>query len=372
MKSTSNLIILFLSLALVSFLYKRYESKLLREKEKDDYTSIQKYLLNGDDLAKSKKPILWIHVPYEYNARNWKSFGSRSSYDLNQDYLYLTVRSIVKHCDSDFTICIIDDETFKKLIPNWSIDMKTIANPALGNVRTLGLMKLLYIYGGLMCPISFVCMKNLSSLYLNGTSGEKMFVVEGINRNISSSTYDFAPDLKVIVGSPKECPKMRELCQHISEMISKDMTSDNMFSGKLSCWCRENISKKQIHLLDGKYVGVKNNDGDAITADELFSNNYITFSPDMYGIYIPGNEVLLRHKYSWFAKLNTKQVLQSNTIIGNYMLLSLTPEDDVLFDAQPMLNSDILSQFVGFWKVPLDAPVWSLKPNYLGDNVPKI
>ena len=146
MKSFTNLFILFFILIVLGVLYKRFEDKMSREESSDIHESIQKYLLDDDTLGKSKKPILWIHVPYEYNSRNWLSFGSRSSFDLNQPYLYLTVRSIIKNCDKSFTICIIDDTSFKKLIPGWNINMTSISDPILSNMRMLGMMKLLYIY----------------------------------------------------------------------------------------------------------------------------------------------------------------------------------------------------------------------------------
>jgi hypothetical protein len=158
----TNLFILFFILIVLGFLYRRFEDKRMREENKDNYQAIQKYLLDDVTLGKSKKPILWIHVPYEYNSRKWLSFGSRSSFDLNQPYLYLTVRSIIKHCENSFTICIIDDNAFSRLIPGWTIDMGRLSDPILSNIRTLGMMRLLYIYGGLFCPISFLCMNNLS------------------------------------------------------------------------------------------------------------------------------------------------------------------------------------------------------------------
>ena len=158
MKSFTNLFILFFVLIVLGFLYKRFEDKRLREEEGETYEAIKNYLLDDITLGKSKKPILWIHVPHAYNSRNWMSFGSRSSFDLNQPYLYLTVRSIIKQCEDSFTICIVDDFSFQKLIPNWNIDMTCIAEPILSNIRMLGLSKLLYIYGGLICPISFICL----------------------------------------------------------------------------------------------------------------------------------------------------------------------------------------------------------------------
>ena len=87
MKSFTNLFILFFILIVLGVLYKRFEDKRIKEEEGDTYESIQKYLLDGTTLGESKKPILWIHVPYEYNSRHWLSFGSRSSLELNQPYL---------------------------------------------------------------------------------------------------------------------------------------------------------------------------------------------------------------------------------------------------------------------------------------------
>ena len=79
-------IIFIIVLVLLMFLYRRFEDKRLREETQDNTETIQKFLLDDVTLAESKKPILWIHVPYEYNSRKWLSFGSRSSFELNQPY----------------------------------------------------------------------------------------------------------------------------------------------------------------------------------------------------------------------------------------------------------------------------------------------
>ena len=65
MNSITNLLILFFILIVLGILYKRFEDKRIKEEDGDIYESIQKYLLDDDTLGKSKKPILWIHVPYE-------------------------------------------------------------------------------------------------------------------------------------------------------------------------------------------------------------------------------------------------------------------------------------------------------------------
>ena len=144
-----NFVLLVVGALILLFLYRRMQIKDGRMREREDYKSIQQMLMEQrEDLAKSKKPLLWVHIPYEFNARDWQSFGSRGSFELNQPYLYLTMQSIINKCSGSFQICIIDDQSFEKLIPDWDINMKTISNPISSKMRALGISKLLYIYGG--------------------------------------------------------------------------------------------------------------------------------------------------------------------------------------------------------------------------------
>ena len=371
MKSFTNLIILFLILIVVGFLYRRFEDKRVTEEEGDKYEAIQKYLLDGVTLGKSKKPILWIHVPYEYNSRQWLSFGSRSSFNLNQPYLYLTVRSIIKHCDESFTICIIDDASFKRLIPGWNVNMTSISDPILSNMRMLGMMKLLHIYGGMFCPLSFVCLKDLHDLYLKGTRGEKMFVCETVDRNVSSTDIDFYPNLS-FCGAPKECETVRELCNFIQRTASHDYTADVKFLGDFDKWSKEGIVNGKINLIEGVEIGTKTIEEKQVIIDDLMSNHYLDLYQGTYGVLIPSDEILSRRKFEWFARLSPKQVLESDTIIGNYILLSQTDETGILEPLEPLTNRVIENKFVGFWRVPSSAPNYGLKPNFLGDNLQKI
>jgi len=361
----TNLFILFFILIVLGFLYRRYEDKLMREENKDNYEAIQKYLLDDVTLGKSKKPILWIHVPYEYNSRQWLSFGSRSSFDLNQPYLYLTVRSIIKHCDESFTVCIFDDNSFAKLVPGWNIDMTRLSDPILSNMRTLGIMKLLYIYGGMMCPISFLCMKDLMGIYTKGTRGNKMFVCETVDRNSTSVTRDFYSSIS-FCGAPKECETVAELCHYIQTVSSHDHTAESKFLGQYDRWCMKRIEEGQINLIEGVEIGTKTVDDRQIILDDLMSNHYLDLYKGTYGILIPSNELLNRLNFGWFVRMSPKQVLESDTIIGNYLLLSVGPED-----SQGILEPLEVKPkgWVGFWKTPLYPGLYSIKPNFLGDNL---
>lgn len=360
----TNLIILFLILLVLGFLYRRFEDKLMREENKNNYDAIQNYLLDDITLGKSKKPILWIHVPYEYNSRKWLSFSSRSSFELNQPYLYLTVQSIIKHCDESFTICIFDDNSFSKLLPEWNIDMTKLSDPILSNIRTLGQMKLLHTYGGLLCPLSFLCMKNLIEIYNKGTRGDKLFVCETVDRNATSVTRNFYSSIS-FCGAPKECPMVADLCNYIQTVTSHDYTAESVFLGQYDRWIMKRVEQKQINLIEGIEIGTKTIDDKQIILDDLMSNHYLDLYKGTSGILIPSNELLSRLNFGWFVRMSSKQVLESDTIIGNYLLLSVGSPGIL----EPL---EVKPDWVNFWKIPSGAPYYGLKPNFLGDNLNKL
>ena len=363
MKSIWNVVILIIILIVIGMLYRRFEEKRIREENKDNSNAIQNYLLDGETLGKSKKPILWIHVPYEYNSRNWLSFGSRSSFELNQPYLYLTVRSIITQCDKSFTICLIDDNSFEKLIPGWNINMGKISNPISDNMRQLGIMKLLYTYGGINCPISFLCMKDLIGLYKKGTRENKMFVCENNDRNITSTTFDFYPDLK-FCGAPKENQTVRELLDFMQRTMSHDFTAQSKFLGDFDRWVLKRIENHKINMISARDIGTKTMDDRPIKVEDLMSQKYLDIYPQTYGILIPADDILNRRQYEWFSRLSEKQVLECDNILANYILVTIGEGGGHILE--PL---KVKADWVNFWKVPSGAPVWGLKQNFLGDNL---
>ncbi len=362
-----NIIILFVIFIALMFLYRRLEDKRIREEDKEDYDNIQKYLLNDNDLDSSKKPILWIHIPYEYNSRNWLSFGSRSSLDLNQPYLYLTMKSIIDKCSESFRVCIIDDKSFDKLIPNWNINMSRFGNPVSCKIRTLAMTQLLQKYGGLVVPPSFLCFQDLITMYEKGTNGEKMFVCENLDKNVTSSAFDFYPSIN-FMGSPKHNPVLGELIDFIQRTISTDYTAESVFLGDFDRWIEARVRKGTINLIRGRDVGIKDMENNPVLLENLMSQDYIPFYDEMYGIWVPSEEILKRRHYEWFARLSPPQVLDGDTILSKYMVLANAPLQEGVRTIAPLTaNPD----WVSFWRVPSQAPVWGLKPDLLGNHLLK-
>ena len=365
MQKITNFIVILVGAIVLLFLYRRMQQKHAREQEREDYKSIQQILQEQrDDLAQSKKPILWIHIPYEYNARNWQSFGSRSSFDLNQPYLYLTIQSIINKCADSFQICIIDDQSFEKLIPDWTINMKLISNPISEKMRALGIAKLIYLYGGMVVPVSFLCLRDLKPMYDTGVQGGSLFVCENIDRNATSSTYDFYPDIH-FMGAPKESAGAGSMIEFMQRTISSDFTDQSKFLGDFDRWANSRIKKGVIRLIPATHIGVRDRQGKPVLIEDLLGSSVLDLSPKIYGIWVPGKEVLSRRKYEWFARMSIDQIMDANVMLSKYIIMSSVIDENgaLITELQPKPN------WVSFWSVPSQAPVWGLKPDYLGNNL---
>lgn len=381
LKDYTNYFMIMALFVLVSVLYNRYEDKLHKEAYQDDYTMIQKYLLTNHSLdnyeqrknrgnKKEKKPILWIHMNYEYNSRSWASFGSRTSTELNQPYLFLTVRSIIRQCEDSFHICLIDDDSFSKLLPKWNVNMNILANPTLKYMRELGLAKILYKYGGIIVPPSFLCMRNLINMYNVNSRNHKLFVCEMVNTNITSTTHEFYPSTQ-IMGAHKESPILGELIDFMYRIISGDNTAQLEFLGEFNRWVEFRVRKHQICLVDGTLIGTKTIDEEPIRLDNLMSNNYLYIYPKTYGIYIPATDILKRRHYEWFSRLSPKQALESNTIIGKYLVLASAPhsKNTVIESIEERESKKGSDSWIDYWQVPSGFGLWGQKPNYLGNHI---
>jgi hypothetical protein len=366
--------------------------------EKDEYEQVKQYLLNQSPLYGYNRPKIWIHTKYEYNSRKWKSFYSRSSYDLNQPYLHLTIKSIINHCGDDFNVCLIDDDSFAKLIPTWDVTMSKTVEPVKSHLRELGMAQLLYYYGGLVLPNSFICCKNMMSFYLDGIGEKKdqFFVAERPNRyddfNHDIGKRNFVPD-SYIMGCEKNCPAVKEYVDYLKglyqikdtrllgalgpmpltpgvvradgttgnvivdivsnaalgdrsaeeasgvpdldgprnwETVQAFYTNETEFTGEKAQWLWDKIKRQEIALVGGEFLGVKSRQQKAIDLDELMADGFLDVdNSQLYGIFIPADDLLIRPKYAWFAVLPTYQVINTHTIVAKYLKLSIMDSADM-------------------------------------------
>jgi len=292
---------------------------------------IRKYLLNESPLYGMNRPKIWIHSTYEKNARQWKDFYSRNTTDLNQPYIHLTIKSIINHCGADFNICLIDDETFSKLIPTWEVNMETLSEPHKSTYREIGMLQLLYLYGGIIVPNSFICTRNLAPLL-----GQNPFVAEMVNRTTSNN--NFMPSTK-FMGANKGCPILKKMLAENKVDVNRHFTVEPKILGNIQKWLYNEVEAGSINLVNGKLIGTKTSKGRQILLEDLMSENYLDLDEEHYGIYIPADEVLARPKYQWLAHLSSNEVLKTNAIITKYLKSSAVDATNEYFSGENIKKS---------------------------------
>ena len=304
--------------------YYNIHKKEISSRKMDKLDLIQEYLLNGDNIS-SQKPILWIHNSYKINARNWESFGSRNTKNLNQPYLYLCIKSIIKHCGTSFNIVLIDDNSFRKLIPDWNVSMNIITDPIEAHMRNYALGQLLYYYGGMIVPCSTIAITDFKPVFDRGVSKYGCFAVEKINRTSASRYTQFFPTMK-IMGCKRKNPVMKEFVKYLETLALAERTTTNEddFLGSTDRWLYQKTATKKMTLIDGKTFGIKTICGKPIYINDLVSDKFIEFDNRyLVAIYIPAEELIKRTNYQWFTRLSERQALDADTLISKKLLISL-------------------------------------------------
>ena len=310
-------------LGFASYYGNQIKQKMSNNDENDEL--IRKYLLNESPLYGMNRPKLWIHSKYEINARSWKG----NSTDLNQPYLHQTIRTIINCCGNDFNVCLIDDETFSKLIPDWDVNLASLSEPFRSSFREVGMLQLLYIYGGVVLPNSFICMKNVVSLYKDMEKNQRPFFAEEINHGSVGSS--FVPGMQ-IMGGQKACPIIKEIINELkTRNKSNHFSSEPKFTGQTSQMLRLVIEGGKATLVDGRMIGIKTTKGKRILLDDLMSEDFLDLDQSAYGIVIPADEVLSRTKYQWLAYLSTRELMKTKIILTKYLKASIVDSSNEYF-----------------------------------------
>ena len=253
----------------IGVFYRRYDDKLIKESKERNDDAIREYLLTDPDTLGAvavTRPILWIPIVYSYNSRKWSSFGSRSSYDLNQPYIYLVVKSIIKYCKDKFHICLVDDNSYKKLMPDWTYTPLQTPEPVMDYARKLAVVKLLRRYGGMTVPPSFLCMKDLHGIFEQSINNNtKMFVSEEINKTCANSD-EYISGISVM-GCVQESSAMKELEVFLETKIRNDHTRDLEITGEISSFCNKLVNEDKCSRVNAELLGIRDKNGAKVMAN---------------------------------------------------------------------------------------------------------
>lgn len=318
-----------LMLLALGYVYNIYRKQMNYEDQKQDMNLIKKFLIDEDNevniknLGSIKKPIIWIHIDYNYNSRNWCSFGSRSSHELNMPYIYLTLQSIVNKCGEDFHICILDDYSFEKILPDYNVDLDKVGEPVKTHLRNVALMRVLHQYGGILLENSFICMRSLKPLQQKIESSGRPIVGEFINRANSNTLEVFAPSIKLI-GCTRECPVIYSFIQYLEKINNRDCTLAQSFEGNIENWLIDNINNRNINYILGEVIGTRINNTPIIIDDLLIKTDLADkLQSDTLMVYVDRDELLSRTRYNWFLRLSPEQIFNSRTTLAELLLFNI-------------------------------------------------
>ena len=314
-----NYIGMVVALTTMGILFKRYQRKYEFDPELKDNDLVKKFLLNDQMIY--GKPNLWIYNKYEKNSRNWDNFYSRSNFNVNKPYIQACMESVVKYNGDDFNIFIVNDESFSKLLDDWNVVLSNVPEPMKEKVRKMGMCKLLYKYGGMYIPRSFLSTCKLNNLYNDGVRHNKMFCVENVNRSTSQLENEFMAS-NVIMGCMKFCSKMKSYIDYLNNLVKTDYTNESNIVGQENKWLQLECDNYSINMVNGRLIGVKDKYDEVIGVEDLLGESILNFDKAKSGIYIDEDAISERTKLNWFDKISKEEVFRSNTAIGDQILLS--------------------------------------------------
>jgi hypothetical protein len=308
-----NGIVIYIGILILLFIILRhnYTKKLKEEKLKiarGEYLDINKYFYDADNLRDSKRRKLWIHIPFEKNARSWESFGSRNTYQLNLPYMTLCIKSIVDNCSENYDIIIYDDTNIHDILKDMDIDLSKISGSLLEKYREICRMKILHEYGGIMLPPSLFLRQSIVSIDTEDT----WFVIDSYN--YQSETMKTMLPSTIVTGSDPKNKKLKKYIAYLEEIALKDFGESSIH------YSANYFVNNNIPILDGSLIGLRDAANKPISLEQLMSSKALNLRMDAIGLYMPNDELLHRKAYQWYCYLNEKEVLDANVAFSYYIV----------------------------------------------------
>lgn len=306
-----NGIVLYFILFLLLFVflnynyYKQKKRDYIAEKRKEELT-IDDFFYHKDLLKNSKRRKIWVYIPLEKNARQWESFGSRTTTHINFSVMNLCIKSIIDWCSQSYDIILFTQKDIEDILRARDdsppvVDLSTLAGDVLEKQRELSILEILYEYGGILLPSTLYMRSNLK--YQDAL--DRWFVCD-VN-NTEHSTVNKRVPSKVITGAPAKDPQLRIYIDYLNH-AGKEEYAENYFV------------RNNIFVLDGCIFGTKNKKNENITLDDLMSNHKLNLHELNIGLYLPYDEIMKRTLYKWYIRMSERQVLGCNCAFSYYMI----------------------------------------------------
>ena len=305
-------------------LYSLYNIDCLKDKLGIHSPKMPVYDLNGYlyknkvDIRKLTKPKIFIHLPLEKNERNWKEFGSRTSEKMNMSIVYLCIKSIIANCGHHYDVIIFDNENMVDMIDSYNLadditgaNYKSLDVYKLKSWENYCKMKILNEFGGAMMNPYFYFTKCPDKSILKP---KKMTITKYVNEGLFNTNEKMVALPSHFVSSPKKDKDLNIYIQYLYHvLVNGEKFQNEKYENAI-------MNFKKLNIVDPKYFGIVSTDDEPIYYNDILSyNKKINYWSNSFAMYVNVEMFKTHTKDGWFLRLSPEQLINSNTVIGNYL-----------------------------------------------------
>lgn len=290
------------------YMYKNFFPSISESANEEEL--IQKYLLNNSVLYSHNKPKLWIYMDTLPNSRDWANTSFRTSRKINKGYIYACISSIIHHCANDFHICLIDSSAFDHFIPGY--DATHV--PDKYKIE-YGMALLLYYYGGMVIPASFICLNPILPLYTMCLKENCAFFGERENRRLDANLIHatLSPSMFCMAA-----PRYNTSMKMMADLIKG--TAQNVHP---DVWCVREVDSGRARCMEGKWIGTCDTNGTVVSTDRLVQADPIAFDPACVGVAFWDEDLEGKHRYQKWMDMSESELWQDRSNIGQLLRKSM-------------------------------------------------
>ncbi len=270
-------------------------------------------------FEKLKRKKVFIHIPYERNTRSWLDFGARSSNNLNLGICMLCIQSVIRHLGESMDIVLYDNNNVKDLIGESNEeDLCNIENPSILSGVDLKQWegyckaKILYKYGGIIMEPYYYFIRKPEEKILFPPS---LTISQEVNDGHNVSQQTLIPTTNHWMSAPKKNADVRIYIQYLQHLCVHHYSEDHKHFDKTF----EKLYA--LHHIHPKKMGSVDTRGDPVYVNDLLSKRNIEMDSDMFCLFINIPHLKKYRKDGWILKMNETQIKQSNTYLGNFIVL---------------------------------------------------
>lgn len=287
---------------------------------------LEKYRFSNSELN-TTKPNLWIHLTVNKNLP-FPGVSSLAGAQINEPFSFKNVPalervcagSVIDHNKNDFNIILITDNDLPLLLPGWNVNLAAIPQAARCVVRQVAMLRLVYYYGGLVCPATFAATgpfsKVIASSSLSSNSVITAFEVpqSGANVGPAAQRGSLVPSSKFLYARELN-PSIRKVIDSLSVRTGteaqvaafKDLASDVMF---------DLIKDNKVKIVSGEIIGTADANGQTVTVAQ--SINGFQRAPISIGILVPSRVFAVR-EYGWLTHEEPIKIIQGSTWLARQL-----------------------------------------------------